>query len=106
LNLKELSLDDLEDQLRLACSAYRKAKKDHVALREAFWVAFDKYKSIKLCPPVSRWWNVQSMLLLHGKAIHQWIHHKVVQEIGSLPVWQAGVNQQPSSSNAPTRLYS
>jgi len=42
------------------------------------------------CPPVSKWWNIQSMLLLHGKAIHHWMHHKVVQEIGSLPVWQAG----------------
>jgi len=36
------------------------------------------------CPPVSRWWNIQSVLLLHGKAIHHWMHHKVVQEIGSL----------------------
>jgi len=34
---------------------------------------------------VSHWWNVQSVLLLKGKAIHQWIHHKVVQELGSLP---------------------
>ena len=41
LNLKEMSLDDLEDQLRLARSACRKAKKDHVALREASWDTFD-----------------------------------------------------------------
>jgi len=41
LNLKEMSLDNLVDQLRLARSAYRKAKKDHVALREAFWDTFD-----------------------------------------------------------------
>jgi len=32
LNLNEMSLDDLEAQLFLAHSAYRKAKKDHVAL--------------------------------------------------------------------------
>ena len=44
------------------------------------------------CQPVSRWRNVQSVLLLNGKDIHQRIHHKVVQEIGSLPVWQVGVN--------------
>jgi len=41
LNLKEMSLDDLENQLRLARSAYRKAKMDHVALREAFWDTVD-----------------------------------------------------------------
>jgi len=41
LNLKEMSLDDLEVQLLLARSAYQKAKKDHVALREAFWDTFD-----------------------------------------------------------------
>jgi len=34
---------------------------------------------------VSHWWNVQSVLLLNGKGIHQWIHYKVVQELGSLP---------------------
>jgi len=58
------------------------------------------------CPPVSRWWNVQSVLLLNGKAIHQRMNRKVVQEIGNLPVWQAGVNQQPSCSNSPTRVCS
>jgi len=26
--------------------------------------------------------------------------------LGSLPVWQAGVNQQPSCSNGPTRVFS
>jgi len=31
--------------------------------------------SIKLCPPVSIWWNVQSVLLLNGKATHQRMHH-------------------------------
>jgi len=36
-----MSLDDLEAQLCLARSACRKAKKDHVALREAFWDTFD-----------------------------------------------------------------
>jgi len=41
LNLNEMSLDDLEDQLCLACLAYRKAKKDHVALCEAFWDTFN-----------------------------------------------------------------
>jgi len=41
LNLKEMSLDDLEAQLRLAHSAYQKAKRDHVALQEAFWDTFD-----------------------------------------------------------------
>jgi len=41
LNLKEMSLDDLEAQLCLAHSAYRKAKKDHMALREAFWDTLD-----------------------------------------------------------------
>jgi len=53
------------------------------------------------CPPVSSKWNVQSVLLLHGKAIYQWTHHKVVQKFGSLPVWQAGANQQPSCSILP-----
>jgi len=53
------------------------------------------------CPPASSKWNIQSVLLLHGKAIHWWTHHKVVQEFGSLPVWQAGVNQQPSCSILP-----
>jgi len=62
--------------------------------------------SVKLCPPVSVWWNVQSVLLLNGKAIHQRMHDKVVHEIGSLPVWQAGVNQQPSCSDSPTRVVS
>jgi len=41
LNLKEMSLDDLEAQLLLARSAYRKSKKDHVALCEAFWDTFN-----------------------------------------------------------------
>jgi len=41
LDLKEMSLDDLEDQLRMARSACRKAKKDNVALCEAFWDTFD-----------------------------------------------------------------
>jgi len=41
LNLKAMSLDDLENQLRLARSACRKANKDHVALCEAFWDTFD-----------------------------------------------------------------
>jgi len=36
-----MSLDDLEAQLRLARTTYRKAKKDHVALWEAFWSTFD-----------------------------------------------------------------
>jgi len=36
-----MTLDDLEAQLRLARAAYRKAKKDHMALREAFWNTFD-----------------------------------------------------------------
>ena len=36
-----MSLDNLETHLRLARSAYQKAKKDHVALREAFWDTFD-----------------------------------------------------------------
>jgi len=30
----------------------------------------------------------------------------MMQELGSLPVWQAGVNQQPSCSKAPTRICS
>jgi len=34
------------------------------------------------------------------------MHRKVVQEMDSLPVWQAGVNQQPSCSNSPTRVCS
>jgi len=37
------------------------------------------------CPPVSSKWNVQSVLLLHGKDIHHRIHHKVMQELASLP---------------------
>jgi len=36
-----MSLVDMEDQLRMARSAYRKAKKDHAALREAFWDTFN-----------------------------------------------------------------
>ena len=40
LTLKDLTLEDLECQLKLARSAYRKAKKDHVALRESFWDTF------------------------------------------------------------------
>ena len=40
LSLKDLSLEDLECQLKLARSAYRKAKKNHVALQEAFWDTF------------------------------------------------------------------
>jgi len=40
-NLKDMTLDDLEAQLRLARAAYRKAKKDHMALCEAFWNTFD-----------------------------------------------------------------
>jgi len=40
-NLKEMTLDDLEAQLRLARAAYRKAKKDHVAFWGAFWNTFD-----------------------------------------------------------------
>jgi len=38
------------------------------------------------------------MLLLHGKDVHHWIHHKVVQEFRSLPIWQAGVNQRQSGA--------
>jgi len=41
LNLKEMSLDNLEAQLLLARSACQKAKKDHVALCEVFWDTFN-----------------------------------------------------------------
>jgi len=36
-------------------------------------------------PPTSvHWLNAQSVLLLHGNDIQEWMHNKVVQELGSL----------------------
>jgi len=56
--------------------------------------------SVKLCPPVSSKWNVQSVLLLHGKAIHQQAHHKVVQELGSLSD-KLGSTSSPAAPRLP-----